>query len=86
MHQNKSGFFPITFLAQWNEYILRTKLNAKMNFVHTLFVVNTELNIVYLVGINIKLIPILYINFRSRLPLYIFLINKSTYHKLNFDE
>ena len=29
-----------------------------MNFVHTLFVVNTELNIVYLVGINIKLIPI----------------------------
>ena len=62
----KVGFvFPIFFLAQLNEYILRTKLNAKMSFVHTLYVVNTELNIVYLVGINIKLIPILYIDLRS---------------------
>ena len=64
MHQSKSGLFPITFLAQWNEYILRTKLNAKIIFVYTLYVVNTELNIVYLVGINIKLIPILYIDLR----------------------
>lgn len=58
----------------------------KIDFDHTLYVVNTELNIVYLVGINIQFIPILYMNLRSRFPLYIFLINKSTYHKLNFDE